>query len=83
MALDLDFTGGESVYCINQTQIRHAMHLANEDPGTAPRIRREIERLEATLTRNERAALAFVMIDKLLRTPAESQPEPRPAGQPA
>ena len=70
MAIDLDFSGGESVYCINQTQIRQAFALARENPETAPRIRHEIERLEAALTRNERAALAFVLIDNLLRTPA-------------
>ena len=69
MALDLDFSGGESVYCINQTQIREAFRLAREDPEAAPRIRQEIERLEGALTRNERAALAFVLIDNLLRAP--------------
>ncbi len=69
MNLDVDLSGGESVYCINESQIRQAFHLARENPETAPRIRREIERLEATLSRNELAALAFVVIDKLLKTP--------------
>ena len=70
MNLDVDLSGGESVYCINQSQIREAFHLARENPQTAPRIRQEIERLEATLSRNELAALAFVVIDKLLKTHA-------------
>ena len=74
MALDLDFSGGESVYCINQSQIRQAFHLARENPETAPRIRQEIERLKSTLTRNELAALAFVVIDDLLKSPAASRP---------
>jgi len=73
MALDFDFSGGESVYCINQNQIREAFHLARENPETAPRIKQEMERLEATLTRNERAALAFVIIDTLLKTPATAR----------
>ena len=69
MTLDVDLSGGESVYCINESQIRQAFHLARENPETAPRIRQEIERLEGALTRNERAALAFVLIDNLLRAP--------------
>jgi hypothetical protein len=69
VTLDVDLSGGESVYCINQSQIRQAFALARENPETAPRIRQEIERLEATLSRNELAALAFVVIDKLLKTP--------------
>ena len=38
--------GGESVYCISQSQLEEAFHLAEENPQTAPRIQREIERLE-------------------------------------
>ena len=72
MTLDVDLSGGESVYCINESQIRQAFHLARENPETAPRIRQEIERLEATLSRNELAALAFVVIDKLLKSPVRS-----------
>lgn len=60
--------GGKSVYCINQSQLAEAFHLAEENPQTAPRIQSEIERLEDGMTRNERAALAFVLIDRLLKT---------------
>ena len=60
--------GGKSVYCINQSQLAEAFHLAEEDPQTAPRIQREIDRLEGEIGRNERAALAFVLIDRLLKT---------------
>jgi hypothetical protein len=69
VAIDLDFSGGESVYCINQTQLRQAYALASQDPDSAPRIREEIARLESSLSRNERAALAFVLIDSLLKSP--------------
>ncbi len=61
-------TGGESVYCINQAQLAEAFRLAEHDPQSAPKIQAEIARLEKEMTRNERASLAFVLIDKLLKT---------------
>ncbi|MBN2527491.1 MAG: hypothetical protein JXR76_13945 [Deltaproteobacteria bacterium] len=57
--------GGPSAYCISTGQLKSAYHLANEDPHSSPRIQGEIERLEDALTRNERAALAFVLIERL------------------
>jgi hypothetical protein len=60
--------GGKSVYCINEAQLRDAQRLANDDPEAAPRIQAEIARLEADMSRNERAALAFMLIDRLLRS---------------
>lgn len=64
----IELLGGESVYCINEAQIKSAFRLANEDPATAPRIQAELAGLETRLNRNERAALAFVMIDRLLKS---------------
>jgi hypothetical protein len=64
----IDLLGGESVYCINESQLKNAFHLAQEDPVSAPRIQAELAALEQKLTRNERAALAFVMIDRLLKS---------------
>lgn len=66
----IELMGGESVYCINQSQLANAFKLAYDDPATAPKIQAEIADLEKRLTRNERAALAFVVIDRLLKTPA-------------
>jgi hypothetical protein len=66
----IDLTGGKSVYCFNESQIRSAHELAFEREDTAPRIQAELNRLETEMSRNERAALAFVMIDRLLKTPA-------------
>ena len=63
----IELLGGESVYCINQAQLKSAYRLAFEDPATAPRIQAEIADLESRLTRNERASLAFVLIDRLLK----------------
>ncbi len=64
----IELLGGESVYCINESQLKNAFRLANDDPQTAPRIQAEIAALEEKLTRNERAALAFVLIDRLLKS---------------
>jgi len=64
----IELLGGESVYCINQSQLANARKVAFDDPATAPRIQETITALEATFSRNERAALAFVLIDRLLKT---------------
>lgn len=64
----IELLGGESVYCINQAQLKGAFRLANEDPDAAPRIQAEIKSIEDRFTRNERAALAFVLIDRLLKS---------------
>jgi hypothetical protein len=68
----IDLLGGDSVYCINQGQLKAARELAFENPSTAPVIQEEMRRLEAALSRNERAALAFVLIDRLLQTPPDA-----------
>lgn len=65
----IDLTGGKSVYCFNESQIKSAHALAFEDPESGPRIQAELDRLESEMSRNERAALAFVLIDRLLKTP--------------
>jgi hypothetical protein len=62
-------TGGESVYCINEMQMRKALELAQQDPQSGPRLAARLAELEAGLDRNERAALAFLLIDRLRRTP--------------
>lgn len=60
--------GGKSVYCINEGQLRDAFALAENDPEASPKIQAELARLEESMSRNERAALAFVIIDRLLKT---------------
>jgi len=64
----IELLGGESVYCINQSQLANAKKLAFDDPTTSPRIQDEIKALEIKFSRNERAALAFVLIDRLLKS---------------
>ena len=69
----IEILGGESVYCINEKQLEKAFELANDNSESAPRIHAALERLEGELDRNERAALAFVMIDRLLKTSTDSK----------
>ena len=69
MSIELvSLLGGESVYCINEAQLRDAARLADEDPESSPKIQSQLETIEASLTRNERAALAFVIIERLRKS---------------
>ena len=64
----VDILGGESVYCISEQQLARSFELAEGDSQAAPKIQAAIRDLESTLNRNERAALAFVLIDRLLKS---------------
>lgn len=66
---ELDIIGGESVYCIDQVQLRTAIKLADGDTPSAQKIKSAKKILESDLSRNERAALAFLIIDELLQNP--------------
>ena len=57
--------GGESVYCINQAQLDEAVRLTETDPESAPILQELIQQIEQECTRNERAALAFTLIQRL------------------
>ena len=57
--------GGESVYCINEAQLKESVRLSEEDPESAPKLQELIAAVEAACTRNERAALAFTLIERL------------------
>lgn len=61
----ISLLGGESVYCINEGQLKSAFELAQADSPEGERVRIEVNRLEAELSRNERAAIAFVLINHL------------------
>lgn len=58
-------TGGESVYCINEAQIRLTQGLMNASDDAGERLRSILDNLEKELSRNERAALAFTIIERL------------------
>ena len=61
----ISILGGDSVYCINEAQMREAKKLAEKDPESSQKLKSIIENLESDLSRNERAALAFTIIDNL------------------
>lgn len=63
----IDILGGESVYCINEDQLKKSYQMAYDDPETSEKIQAGVADLEAKFSRNERAALAFVVIDRLLK----------------
>ena len=61
----ISILGGDSVYCINEAQMRDARRLAEEDPKSSKKIKDIMEKLESDFSRNERAALAFTVIENL------------------
>ena len=60
--------GGKSVHCINEQQMAEAWRLTEQEPGSSEKLQAVLEKLENELTRNERAALAFVIISRLKAT---------------
>lgn len=58
-------TGGESVYCINQAQMTRTRNIIATDDASGERVRRAIDDIETNLSRNERAAVAFSIIENL------------------
>ncbi|MEC7687111.1 MAG: hypothetical protein VX817_01920 [Candidatus Thermoplasmatota archaeon] len=61
----ISILGGDSVYCINEAQMEQAKKLAEEDPESSKKIKTFLDTLELDFTRNERAALAFTIIENL------------------
>ena len=61
----IDIIGGESVYCIDEIQLRKAMKLSEGDSLSASKIQSAKKILKEDLSRNELAALAFLIIDEL------------------
>lgn len=57
--------GGESVYCINQAQLDESVRLTESDPDSAVKLQALIKNIEDDCSRNERAALAFTLIQRL------------------
>jgi hypothetical protein len=60
--------GGKSVHCINEQQMAEALRIAEEEPQSSEKISRLIGELEKDLSRNEQAALAFVLIHRLKKS---------------
>ena len=64
----IDLTGGKSVYCFNRQQLDRATAMAQENSPAGERIRAEVTRLKSECSRNEQAAIAFVLIEYLNTT---------------
>jgi hypothetical protein len=60
--------GGKSVHCINEQQMAEAWRLAENEPDSSEKIGALLEDIETRLSRNERAALAFILISRLKQT---------------
>lgn len=56
----------KSAFCISDWQMKEAQSLIEGSDEVGRRVRAEVLRAEAELTRNERAALAFLLIGRLL-----------------
>ncbi len=65
--LKTQLTGGESVFCINEAQLVKAYSLWEADGTEGDRVRDMVSTLERDYSRNERASIAFVLIDRLLK----------------
>lgn len=68
---EVDLTGGESVYCINRSQLKRAFDLAQSNAESGAKINEMLQRIENDLSRNERAALSFILVDRLLKNRIE------------
>ena len=62
-----ELLGGKSLYSVNLTRVDRAVTMAYDDPDSGPRIRANLERLEDELSGPERAAIALVVIDRIIR----------------
>ncbi len=65
--LKTQLTGGESVFCINESQLIKAYSLWETESPEGDRVREMVSHLETDYSRNERASIAFVLIDRLLK----------------
>ena len=57
---------GKSAFCVSDWQMKEARSLIEGEDEGGRRILAAVLRAEAELTRNEQAALAFLLIGRLL-----------------
>lgn len=62
------FTGGESVYCINEVQLQRAYEIVQDDEQARYHVKEVIQKIETDFDKNTQAALAFVLVDRLLKS---------------
>lgn len=65
IANPIPLLGGKSVFCINEEQMQEATRLREDDIHSSQKINAHLKQLEQNLNRNEQAALAFTLIERL------------------
>ncbi len=69
---EVDLSGGDSVFCINEVQLKKALSIVKDNEESGRKIRGILDTIDSSLSRNEKAALSFVLIHRLLRGTAPS-----------
>lgn len=65
IANPIPILGGKSVFCINEEQMNEATRLREDNVESSGKITAHLEQIEQSLSRNEQAALAFTLIERL------------------
>ena len=65
IANPIPILGGKSVFCINEEQMSEASRLLEDNVESSGRITVHLKQIEQSLSRNEQAALAFTLIERL------------------
>ena len=65
IAKPIPLLGGKSVFCINEEQMHEAFRLREDNGESSQKIKAYLKELEQSLSRNEQAALAFSLIERL------------------
>lgn len=65
IANPIPLLGGKSVFCINEEQMQEASRLRTDDTESSKKIDFQLKQIEQGLSRNEQAALAFTLIERL------------------
>lgn len=68
IAKPIPLLGAKSVYCINEEQMEEATRLRELDAGSSGKIQEQLAVIEQQLSRNEQAALAFSLIERLKKS---------------
>jgi len=65
IANPIPILGGKSVFCINEEQMQEASRLRTDSSESSKKIDFQLKQIEQGLSRNEQAALAFTLIERL------------------
>lgn len=68
IAEPIPLLGGKSVFCINEEQMREAARLREDESKSSQKITDQLHQIERELSRNEQAALAFSLIERLKKS---------------